>query len=283
MPAWPRKAAWGGAHMLDDLAVVLFQPKFAENVGSAARACANMGVSRLILVAPRDGDPARAEALATAKGRQVLAAAARLPDLETALAPFSRVYGTTARVGGWRKGIVTPRQAAAEIVPALAAGESTALVFGPEDAGLTNRETRLCGRLVTIPTSDGATSLNLAQAVLILLYECLTTAREQARPGGPPAAVTPPGAAAVGREITHAEREALFSALGRALSAIDFLKDDNPDYFLLPMRRFAERVRPTRAEFNMLMGVCRQILWATGRTGGHSGPGRGGPRTVADE
>ncbi|MDQ7831693.1 MAG: TrmH family RNA methyltransferase [Desulfovibrionaceae bacterium] len=261
--------------MLDNLAVVLFRPKFAENVGSAARACANMGVSRLILAAPRDHDPGRAEALATARGRQVLAAAVRCPDLETALAPFSRVYGTTARIGGWRKGMVTPRAAAAEIVPALAAGEATALVFGPEDAGLTNQETRLCGRLVTIPTADGATSLNLAQAVLILLYECLTTARDHARPGGPPAVVTPPCAANVGREITHAEREALFSTLGKALAAIDFLKDDNPDYFLLPMRRFAERVRPTRAEFNMLMGVCRQILWATGRTGTGLRPPRG--------
>lgn len=252
--------------MLDGLAVVLFQPKFSENVGSAARACANMGVSRLILVAPRDYDPGRAAALATPKGREVLDAALAVPDLLTALAPFTRVYGATARLGGWRKGVAAPRAAAAEIVPALARGESAAVVFGPEDAGLTNMETRLCGRLVNIPTVDGATSLNLAQAVLVVLYECHVAAREAVRQGRT-APMEPPGgeAAGPGPEIAHAEREALFAALARALTAIDFLKDDNPEYFLLPLRRFAERVRPTRAEFNMIMGVCRQILWATGR------------------
>jgi len=267
--------------MLDGLAVVLFQPKFSENVGSAARACANMGVSRLILVAPRDYDPDRAAALATAKGREVLAAAVIAPDLETALAPFSRVYGTTARVGGWRKGLVPPRAAAAEIAPALAGGETAALVFGPEDAGLANQETRLCGRLVTIPTAAEATSLNLAQAVLVLLYECLLAAHELARPGRA-VGETPAGPVQPGREITHGEREALFSALSRALTAIDFLKGDNPDYFLLPLRRFAERVRPTRAEFSMLMGICRQILWATGQRAAKPGVGPGqeaNPRT----
>jgi tRNA/rRNA methyltransferase len=251
--------------MLDGLAVVLFQPKFSENVGAAARACANMGVSRLILVAPRDFDPDRAAALATAKGREVLSAAETATDLETALAPFSRVYGTTARVGGWRKGLVPPRAAAAEIASALAGGETAALVFGPEDAGLANQETRLCGRLVTIPTAAEATSLNLAQAVLVLLYECLLAERELTHPGRAAGVGTPAGPVPPGREITHGEREALFSALSRALTAIDFLKGDNPDYFLLPLRRFAERVRPTRTEFSMLMGICRQILWATGR------------------
>jgi tRNA/rRNA methyltransferase len=265
IPRHAAQAAQGGAHMLDGLAVVLFQPKFSENVGSAARACANMGVSRLILVAPRDYDPDRAAALATAKGREVLFAAGTAPDLETALAPFSRVYGTTARLGGWRKGLVSPRAAAAEIVPALAGGETAALVFGPEDAGLTNMETRLCGRLVTIPTAQEATSLNLAQAVLVLLYECLMAASGSARSGRAAGGEAPAAPARPGREITHGEREALFSALSRALTAIDFLKGDNPDYFLLPLRRFAERVRPTRAEFSMLMGICRQILWAVGR------------------
>ncbi len=252
--------------MLEHLAVVLFQPKFPENVGAAARACANMGVARLIVVAPHNFDPDRAGALATAKGREILRTAERPSDLESALAPFSRVYGTTARTGGWRKGITTPRHAAEDIAVALAGEQDVALVFGPEDAGLTNRETRLCGRLVTIPTASEATSLNLAQAVLLTLYECFLAARglREPRPG-PDAAGRRPPAAPGGREITHAEGEALFSALREALSAIDFLKDDNPDYFLLPMRRFAQRVRPTRAEFNMLMGVCRQILWAVGR------------------
>ncbi|NMC50474.1 MAG: RNA methyltransferase [Desulfovibrio sp.] len=251
--------------MLERLAVVLFRPKFSENVGAAARACANMGVSRFVVVDPQDFDPARAAALATAKGQDILARAQRPKDLESALAPFSRVYGTTARTGGWRKAITSPRSAAPEIVRALAGGQDAALVFGPEDAGLTNRETMLCHRLLTIPTDPGATSLNLAQAVLVVLYECFLAATGQGEPR------RTPHTAGDGRDMTHAEGEALFSALRQALAAIDFLKDDNPDYFLLPVRRFVQRVRPTRAEFNMLMGVCRQILWAVGR-GGNARP-----------
>jgi tRNA/rRNA methyltransferase len=246
--------------MLERLAVVLFRPKFSENVGAAARACANMGVSRLVVVDPQDFDPGRAAALATAKGQDILARAERPRDLESALAPFSRVFGTTARTGGWRKAVSSPRNAAPEIVRALAEGQDAALVFGPEDAGLTNRETMLCHRLLTIPTDPGATSLNLAQAVLVVLYECFLAAAGLGEPR------RTSQTAGDGRNMTHAEGEALFSALEKALSAIDFLKDDNPDYFLLPVRRFVQRVRPTRAEFNMLMGVCRQILWAVGRT-----------------
>ncbi len=247
--------------MLERLAVVLFRPKFSENVGAAARACANMGVSRLVVVDPQDFDPARAAALATAKGQDILARAERPRDLEAALAPFSRVYGTTARTGGWRKGVSSPRNAAPEIVRALGEAQDAALVFGPEDAGLTNRETMLCHRLLTIPTDPAATSLNLAQAVLVVLYECFLAAHGQGEPRLRPDL---PGTGE-GRTMSHAEGEALFSALRQTLSAIDFIKDDNPDYFLLPVRRFVQRVRPTRAEFNMLMGVCRQILWAVGR------------------
>ncbi len=242
--------------MLDNLAVVLFSPKFSENVGSAARACANMGVRRLILVAPRDYDPGRAAALATSKGQEVLARMEVHETLAGALTPFASVYGTTARTGGWRKGILTPETAAPLVCESLGAGEQVAVVFGPEEAGLTNQETQICGRLVTIPTSEDASSLNLAQAVLIALYEIFKESlKKPFEPAGPKPS----------RAASHAEREALFDNLQETLLAIDFLKDDNPDYWMLPVRRFLERVGLKRNEFNLIMGVCRQIKWACGR------------------
>jgi tRNA/rRNA methyltransferase len=136
-----------------------------------------------------------------------------------------------------------------------------ALVFGPEDAGLTNQETQLCGRLVNIPTADEATSLNLAQAVLVMCYEIFKTAVGIAGdvPGPTPA-----------RAATHAERESLFAVLRETLLSIDFLKADNPDYWMLPVRRFIDRVGLKRQEFNLLMGVCRQIKWAIGAAGDKS-------------
>lgn len=243
--------------MLDNLAIVLFRPKFPENIGSCARAMANMGCRTLILVAPQQWDEDRARALATAKGHDILAEMQVHDTLALALAPFQTVYGTTARTGGWRTDLLTPESAAAQAVPAMLAGARTAIVFGPEDKGLTNDETQICGRLLTIPTAaPEASSLNLAQAVLIALYEFFQAASRtitttEGQPDAPPA--------------THQERETLFSNLREALLSIDFIKPDNPDYWMLPLRRFAERIALRRNEFNLLMGICRQIKWAVGR------------------
>lgn len=283
--------------MLTNLAVVLFRPKFSENVGSTARAMANMGCCELIVVSPQEWDEGRARALATAKGQDILDKMKVVEGLEQALAPFETVYGTTARVGGWRKGLLTPETAASRAVAELKSGAKVAVLFGPEDKGLTNDETKVCGRLVTIPTAEEASSLNLAQAVLILLYEFMKASLAKPRRGAASQAaegesmglensVEHPGSDALcspatripagqvgnagatqstSRAATHKEREALFAKLRETLLAIDFLKDDNPDYWMLPIRAFVERVKLKRNEFNLLMGFCRQVKWAVGR------------------
>uniref|UniRef100_I2Q4A3 rRNA methylase n=1 Tax=Desulfovibrio sp. U5L TaxID=596152 RepID=I2Q4A3_9BACT len=244
--------------MLDNLTIVLFRPKFSENVGAAARACANMGVSRLVLVDPPAFALDRARPMATSKGGLLLDTLGIVPTLAEAVAGAEAVYGTTARLGGWRKGEVTPAEAADDICRTLRTGGGVAVVFGPEDAGLSNQETQLCGRLVNIPTAGEATSLNLAQAVLVVCYEVFKAASGLA---GDVAGQTP------SRAATHAERESLFTALRETLLAIDFLKADNPDYWMLPVRRFIDRVGLRRQEFNLLMGVCRQVKWAVGQGG----------------
>lgn len=248
--------------MLDNLAVVLFRPKFPENVGAAARACVNMGCTELILVAPRNWDVERALPMATVKGAPLVKSARITDTLAEALAGFEHVYGTTARTGGWRKGILNPVRAAEGINGHRAAGARVAVVFGPEDRGLTNAETEVCGHLVTIPTTD-ASSLNLAQAVLVILYECFSRAQE--RPFG---ARREPAAHNL---ATHEEQELLFRTMQDALSAIDFLKDQNTEYWMLPVRRFLQREPLKRAEFNMLMGVCRQVQWIADKARGGDG------------
>lgn len=297
--------------MLRNLAVVLFRPKFSENVGSTARAMANMGCSDLVVVAPQEWDEGRARALATAKGQDILDRMTVVDDLASALAPFEAVYGTTARTGGWRKGLLSPETAALRAVEGLRAGARVAVLFGPEDKGLTNDETKVCSRLLTIPTSEEASSLNLAQAVLIILYEFRKAATAKpVRPHAPGVrdedgspAVHAPGEGGVtdlpcppeqgandgaqaadpgtnapdggprspwpgeSRQTTHQEREALFANLQETLLAIDFLKEDNPDYWMLPVRGFMDRIRLKRSEFNLLMGICRQVKWAVGKGG----------------
>lgn len=238
--------------------IVLFQPKFPENVGSAARACANMGCGELIVVCPRNWDMDRAASLATPQGAEILRRMRVAPDLPSAVAGFSHVWGTTARTGGWRRGMRTPRAAAGDIQARLTGGGSVAVVFGPEDRGLTNAETELCGGLITIPTAE-ASSLNLAQAVLVVLYECFTASLES-RASAPP---EPAGS----NLATHEELELLFSNMHEALSAIDYLKQDNSDYWMLPVRRFLTGRPMKRFEFNMLMGICRQVKWIASRAG----------------
>lgn len=245
--------------MLENVSIVLFHPKFSENVGSAARACANMGCPNLVVVRPRNFDLGRASALATPKGVDILKNMAVYDDLATALTGYQFTYGTTARTGGWRKGLLTPSKAAESISEQVHEGAKVAIVFGPEDRGLTNDETEICGKLLTIPTSPEASSLNLAQAVLVVLYECFTHVMErpEAEAHGP----------APSNLATHDEMELLFGNLKDTLAAIDYLKDENTEYWMLPVRRFLQRAPFRRSEFNMLMGICRQVKWIAEKSG----------------
>ena len=155
--------------MLEKIAIVLVEPREPGNIGAAARAMANMGLSRLVLVRPPDHLVADAFRMALA-ARPILESAAVADDLAQALAGFGFVAGTTRRRGAGRRGRVTPRQLAAEL-PAVAAANDIAILFGREDSGLTNEELQYCQRLVTIPSSEGFGSLNLAQSVLAIAYE----------------------------------------------------------------------------------------------------------------
>jgi hypothetical protein len=122
----------------------------------------NMGAKNLVLVDPADFDLAKAEPLATFHARHILETARVLPTLREALSGAALVLGTTARTGGWRKGLLSPAGAAGgHVLPRLAEGGRVALVFGPEDRGLTNEQTSLCDQLVMIPAHPDCTSLNL--------------------------------------------------------------------------------------------------------------------------
>ncbi|WP_308620408.1 RNA methyltransferase [uncultured Desulfovibrio sp.] len=240
---------------LNAVEVVLVRTRFPENIGMAARACANMGCSRLCLVAPERWEMEKARPLATPKGLPVLEGTRVAPTLAEAVAGSGLVMGTTARLGGWRKSVLTADQAASVAAQAMRAGNGISLVFGSEDRGLSNEELLLCHRLVTIPTEGAASSLNLAQAVLILLYECSRALRDR----GTRAALPEPESAPGARGITAAEQERLMESFKAMLLTLDVLHGGNPDYFLLPWRRLFGRARLRRHEYDALMGLCRQV------------------------
>lgn len=242
------------------ISVILVRTRFPENIGMAARACANMGASRLVLVQPERWVYEKAAPLATGQGRAFLDHIEICSSLGEALKKQTHAFGCTARTGGWRQDVMPPGKAARLINELDAQGETeegpaVALVFGPEDAGLANSEIELCSHLVTIPTAPETASLNLAQAVLILLYECFTASlRHSYHPE------KSPKQRRQSRLSTVEEQEILFTQLQTALQHIEFLPEKNPEWFMRPLRRFLRKAALQRHEFDILMGICRKML-----------------------
>ena len=170
--------------------IVLVRPQLAVNIGMAARAMANFGLSDLRLVAPKSGWPPaqdhyRGEAEAAAAGALHLLQAARVFDtIEEAVADLSAVYATTARERGQGKRVLPPDIAMAEWAAPIAAGERRGILFGPERTGLDSDEIALADGIVTFPVNQAYGSLNLAQAVLLMGYEWMKQAGDAALPFG---------------------------------------------------------------------------------------------------
>ncbi len=151
--------------------IILVEPQLAANIGATARAMLNCGLRELRLVSPRDGWP-NDQASAMASGAdEVLEAAKLFPDVEAAVADLQRVYATTARHRDMIKHEVTPARAAQEIHQAAVRGARSGVLFGRERIGLTNDEVVLADAVMHVPLNPRFSSLNLAQAVLLVAYE----------------------------------------------------------------------------------------------------------------
>ena len=162
-------------------AIILVEPQLGENIGTAARAMLNCGLDDLRLVAPRDGWPSE-RAVAAASGADFVLDKARLfPDVAAAIADLVHVYAATARDRYMVKRELTPRRAAEEMRGFLAGGEACGILFGPERTGLVNDQIALADTVLSVPPNPAFSSLNLAQAVLIIGYEWYT-ARIEPRP-----------------------------------------------------------------------------------------------------
>lgn len=242
--------------LLANAAIVLVGPKFPENVGAAARAAANMGIGRLILVCRQMPDRQKMLTLATHNAAHLIDNLERHDDLGSALAPFAWVVGTSARRGRKRSTSSSPRQILAECPPLLAANR-VALLFGPEDRGLANEELICCNQIITIPTVDFS-SLNLAQAVAILCHELHGVVQE---------AVAGPALSFAPRRADKGEMEAMFVHVEEALAAIGFLQGEEKGHWMKSIRQFLGRIGLRGREIKIIRGVCRQLLWQVGQRG----------------
>ena len=234
--------------MLANLAVVLKRPKYAENIGAAARMCFNMRISRLILVREEEPSYEDMAKMAIHKAVHLIDRMERYDSLEEALAPFSFVVGTTARLGRKRTVERPPRDIIEEIIPLLSHNK-IAFLFGPEDRGLTNDDLKYCQYTSCIPTAEFA-SLNLAQAVAIHCYELYYTIVELTREE-----------AAEPECATTFQLEGMYRHVQEALLEIDFLDEKSQHYWMRNIRQFLGRVRLSSKEANIIRGICRQFLW----------------------
>ena len=231
----------------EHITIILVRPQSPGNIGAAARAMRNMGLQRLALVTPARFPHPEARMMACG-AEDLLQQACVYDSLPAAVATCHWLVGTSARRRHYRKPPLTPRELADKL-PALCQHNHVGILFGPEDAGLTTPELNLCHELLVIPTAPDATSLNLAQAVMVVCYEILQ-GRHQ-----PPARSVPPLAAV-------ADLEAMYQHLHQAFSIRGFAEVSAVDRGLDGLRRIFERAHLEARDVRLLRGLARQLAWA---------------------
>jgi tRNA/rRNA methyltransferase len=237
-----------GKSVTKNISIVLYKPKYAGNVGAVARAAKNMGIGNIVVVGAAELNPAEMKQRSTHLAVDVLDKIKYFDDIDTALADFQYIVGTTARVGKARGPFGTPRNVAQKIV-LLARKNKVALLFGPEDTGLANKELHYCHAVVTIPSTRDFKSLNLSHAVMVLCYEIFT-------------ATLPPNDPAPLKWARSAELEGMYAQIQELLAEIGFLNPENPEYWMMHLRRFFARGGLLSREVKIIRGICRQLAWA---------------------
>ncbi len=233
--------------LLAHLAIVLVRPKIPENIGAAARIAWNMGINRLIIVKDEIPDREAMAKMATHKAAHLIDALEIYPDLATALANFSIVIGTTARRGRQRSVEKTPREIVETLLPSLATNQ-IAILFGPEDTGLTNDDLKYCQLASAIPTADFS-SLNLAQAVAIHCYELYHGIIHAEK-----------NMVVIPQLASSHELESMYAFMEESLYSIDFLNEVSHTYWMTNIRRFFSRMTLTSKEANIVRTVCKKLL-----------------------
>jgi tRNA/rRNA methyltransferase len=232
-----------------NISIVLYKPKYAGNIGSVARAAKNMGIRDIIVVGGADFEREEMQKRSTHLAADILDHIQYCQRIDEALGGFNYIVGTTSRLGKARGPFISPR-AAAQNIADISQKNKVALLFGPEDTGLSNEELRLCQSVVTIPTSRDFTSLNLSHAVMILCYEIFTASS----PLTSTTEVTP-------KLARSEELEGMYGQIKTLLADIEFLNPENPDYWMMHLRRFFTRTSLLSRDVKIIRGICRQLQW----------------------
>jgi tRNA (cytidine32/uridine32-2'-O)-methyltransferase len=229
--------------------VVLVHPTHPGNIGAVARAMKTMGFSQLYLVQPESFPHADATARA-AGADDILANAQLVASLDEALVNCSLVIGSSARIRVLSLPVLNPRESALQVM-AETTTPAIALVFGQERSGLSNAELQRCHYQLHIPTAANFSSMNLAAAVQLVLYEIRMAALLSHAALPTPPSPEPLAAAQ--------QMQDFYQHLEQTLITIDFLDPNNKRHMMLRMQRLFNRARLETTEYNILRGILTAI------------------------
>jgi tRNA/rRNA methyltransferase len=242
--------------------VVLVEPQLGENIGAAARAMANFGLSKLRLVKPLQGWPNEKAKVMAAGADRVLDAAVVYDTFAEAIGDCSYVLATTARNHDQAKPVLGAAEAMAAVARKVGGGETVAIVFGRERIGLENHEVARADAIVTLPVNPAFASLNLAQAVVIVAYEWLKLASGEELPFSAPDKSPP---------APKQQLDAFFSDLENELDRIEFYRPhEKRGTMSTNLRNIFNRMTPTEQDIRTLHGIVMALAQ------GRKGPARGG-------
>ncbi len=230
--------------------VVLIQTSHSGNLGQTARAMKNMGLSDLVLVDPQA--EINGQAISMASGADDLLENARVvKDLPSAIADCVVVFGTSARSRQLPWPALTPREMAHHMIQ-QPSSSPMAVVFGPEQSGMTNEALSLCHYHVHIPTSETFSSLNLSQAVQVIVYEIMASWQASADLAAPVNVNNEPAA-------RGAQLHALMDTMTQMMTHSGFLDPKQPKKLLFRLRRLMMRSNLRETEVNILLGFLTSI------------------------
>lgn len=242
--------------LLSNISVVLFEPQDDINIGNTVRACKNFGVRSIRLVNPASGD-ARRISISAPRAEDVIDNLERFDDLESALADCTFVLATSARERRNKRLYLEPRGAAAELVQMASKGR-VAVLFGREDSGLPNFALDRANAIVTIPTDPEYSSLNLGQAVLLVMYEIFRVSTDA------PIKRAPEHIVRASSESPLAELAAIDRMVGHAesvLTKVGFLKEQSREHMMSTLREMYMRTGLDEREVSIWHGIFAQIQW----------------------
>ena len=231
-------------------AIILCEPQLGENIGTAARAMANFGITDLRIINPRDGWPNEKARSAASSANHVIENVKVFDSLVGAIADIQFVYATTARSREICKPVRAPDEASQNLVSLGGQGVKTGLLFGRERWGLNNEEIALANEIITFPVNPNFTSLNIAQAVLLLSYEWRIKAYGQRLPFS------------TSEEFlaTKAEIGNLFKHLESALEAVNYFRPaEKKRVMVLNLRSILEQAKLSERQVRVLRGVIAAL------------------------